>query len=82
MTMAKTEVRDEIDEMLDSLDPRVHKARDATGFRRIVAAQKAVDAAEAELAEAVAAARAAGDSWTIVGVALGISRQAAQQRFS
>jgi hypothetical protein len=30
----------------------------------------------------VHAARAAGDSWTVIGAALGVSKQAAQQRFS
>ncbi|HET7665039.1 MAG TPA: hypothetical protein VFK56_02960, partial [Mycobacterium sp.] len=38
-------------------------------------------AAEKELREAVTAAREAGDSWTVIGAALEISRQAAQQRF-
>jgi hypothetical protein len=37
--------------------------------------------AEAELAFAVAAARSRGCSWTEVGRALAVSRQAAQQRF-
>jgi hypothetical protein len=55
---------------LDQLDPATHPARDAVHFRRIIAARRAV-----------AAAREAGDSWTIIGAALETSRQAAQQRF-
>lgn len=66
---------------LDELDPATHPARDATGFRRIVAAREAVAHSEEQLRRAVAQARAAGDSWTIIGAALDISRQAAQQRF-
>lgn len=66
---------------LDSLDPSIAPARDAVHFRRIVAARTALDAADADLRAAVAAARRAGDSWTTIGVALDITRQAAQQRF-
>lgn len=66
---------------LDSLDPATAEWRAATQFRRIVRAREAYDEAEQHLRESVAAARAAGDSWTIIGVALGISRQAAWERF-
>lgn len=66
---------------LDGLDPAVAPARDAVHFRRIIAAREGLDAAEEELAAAVLAARAAGDSWTMIGAALGVTRQAAQQRF-
>lgn len=66
---------------LDTVSPKSHQARDAVHFRRIVAAVKAVEEADQSLREAVADARAAGDSWTIVGAALGTSRQNAFQRF-
>lgn len=66
---------------LDQLDPTTTEARDATHFRRIVAAKQAVADADDDLREAVAAARAAGDSWTVIGAALGTSRQNAFQRF-
>lgn len=65
---------------LDKLDVATHPARDAVYFRRIIAARKQLAAAETELPEAVAAARKAGDSWTVIGAALDITRQAAQQR--
>lgn len=55
--------------------------RDATHVRAIIAAQADVASAEDKLRQAVAAARLAGDPWVIVGAALGITRQAAQQRF-
>jgi hypothetical protein len=41
----------------------------------------ATDAADA-LADAVSAARAAGHPWSAIAAALGVSRQAAHQRFS
>lgn len=67
---------------LDRLDPSTHPARDAASFRRILAARHGLAAAEEELRDAVRAAREAGDSWTVIGAALDITRQAAQQRFA
>ena len=66
---------------LDQLDPATHPARDAASFRRIIAARQNLAVAEQELHAAVAAAREAGDSWTVIGAALDTTRQAAQQRF-
>ncbi len=66
---------------LDHLDPSTHPARDAASFRRILAAENGLAVAEQELRDAVSAARQAGDSWTVIGAALDITRQAAQQRF-
>ncbi len=66
---------------LDQLAPSTQPAPDAASFRRIIAARHQLADAEQELREAVRAARAAGDSWTVIGAALDISRQAAQQRF-
>ena len=66
---------------LDQVDVATHPARDAVHFRRIIAARQKLAAAERELHEAVRSARAAGDSWTVIGAALDTTRQAAQQRF-
>lgn len=77
--MATRRAREDV--RLDLLDPAASPATDAQHFRRIIAARKGVDAAEAELRSAVAAARAAGDTWTVIGAALGTTRQAAFQRF-
>ena len=73
-----------VEQMLDELDPATTPAedvRDAKHFRRIIAAREAVEDADAQLRAAVQAARDAGDSWTIIGLALGVSKQAAYQRF-
>ena len=67
------------DSGLDSVAPG--SLRDASHFRRIIEAKKGLEAAEQELRDAVAAAREAGDSWTIIGAALSTTKQAAQQRF-
>ncbi|MFT4219331.1 MAG: hypothetical protein QM611_02265 [Microbacterium sp.] len=66
---------------LDELDVATHPARDATHVRAIIAASEDVSVAEATLRAAVRDARKAGDSWSMIGAALGVSRQAAQQRF-
>ncbi|WP_211348921.1 hypothetical protein [Nocardioides litoris] len=66
---------------LDQLPPTALVARSTQHHHRIVAAAVEVERAEEELREAVRAAFRAGDSWLVVGHALGISRQAAHQRF-
>ena len=48
----------------------------------IAAAQHDADAAEHTLRAAVTRARQAGLPWTAIGAQLGVSRQAAQQRFA
>ncbi len=67
---------------LDALDPATTLARDASHFRAIIAANDAVASAETDLRSAVQTAREAGDSWTVISAALGVTKQAAQQRFS
>lgn len=53
------------------------------GWADLLRARQAdVRAAEAALGEAARQAHAAGVSWTVVGAALGVSRQAARQRWS
>ena len=50
-------------------------------LRAVADAARAVEMAEALLRERVALARAHGQSWTRVALPLGVSRQAARQRF-
>ena len=78
--MATTNIND-IEKVLDDLDPSTVTARDAVHFRRIIAAHEGVARADRELHDAVRAAREAGDSWLSIGVALGVTKQAAQKRF-
>ena len=80
MANAETNEQD-LDTWLDSIEPDPADARDATHIRRIIAANEALSAADDELRAAVVSARAAGDTWDVIGVALGTSRQAAYQRF-
>ncbi|GJJ23713.1 hypothetical protein [Mycolicibacterium mageritense] len=80
MATKHTEKTD-VENWLDNLDVDPSKARDGRHMRRIAAAASAFTEAEAELNNAVIAARQAGDTWAMIGVALGISRQGAYQRF-
>jgi len=66
---------------LDSLDPAPLDFRDASHVRAIIATAGALATAEENFRKAVAEARAAGDSWTVIGAALGTSKQAAHERF-
>jgi hypothetical protein len=72
---------EELERWLNAIEPNPADARDATHMRRIIAAAAALQDAEEELHSAVAAARDAGDTWDMIGVALGVTRQAAYQRF-
>ena len=66
---------------LGSLDPATSKAEDTTDLRRVGLAVQSVARAEQDLAEAVATARANGRSWGQVAIVLGVSKQAAAERF-
>jgi len=76
-----TEQAEATEKWLDSLDPAQLNFRDASHVRAITAAAEARTTAEDNLRRAVADARAAGDSWTVIGAALGTSKQAAHERF-
>lgn len=68
-------------EWLDSLDPSETPAEDPRDLRRIGLALGEVAAAERELEDAVAAARDNGRSWGDIAMALGVSKQAARERY-
>jgi DNA-directed RNA polymerase specialized sigma24 family protein len=70
------------EQLADELDPEKARVERTDDLRDIAAASEAVRADEARLREAVELARERGRSWNEIGVALGVSRQAARQRFS
>jgi hypothetical protein len=72
---------DAAERWLDELDPDDVKLDDARYLRDIRNAAKALEDAEYQLRVAVAAARVHGETWGQIGMVLGVSRQAAQQRF-
>lgn len=70
------------EDLAENLDPETADAERTEDLREIAAASAAMRADEARLREAVESARGRGRSWNEIGVALGVSRQAARQRFS
>ncbi len=66
---------------LDPDDPTLVVDRDLATLRSIGSALSVLEAAEAGLVRAVAEAKRAGKSWTDIAIVLGVSRQAARQRF-
>lgn len=66
---------------LDSLDPDVTPAQDSSDLRAVAEAVEDVGAANQRLTDAVMAARASGRSWGRIAMALGTSRQSAQERY-
>lgn len=70
------------EELADELDPETARVLATEDLRGIADAAQALRDDEARLREAVEIARAHGRSWNQVGVALGVSRQAARQRFA
>jgi hypothetical protein len=81
--MTKTTVRDahdrDIEAFIESIPPT--SMRDASRLRHIADARAERDAADVRLTAAVAAARAAGDSWTMIGLALRTSKQNAFRKY-
>ncbi len=74
---AKT--RSDIDDFIDAIDPKT--MRDGKSLRAIAEALQLSQEADARLREAVGAARSAGDSWTMIGLMLGTSKQNAYRKY-
>lgn len=70
------------EQLADALDPANVKVHSTDGLHQVAVASDAVRADEVRLREAVQSARAHGRSWNQISVALGVSRQAARQRFA
>ncbi|MBB5787445.1 hypothetical protein [Jiangella mangrovi] len=71
----------EAEAWLDTLDPGRTPADDTADLAAIAAAVTEVAAAEERVRAAVRVARANGRSWARIGLALGVSRQSAHERF-
>jgi hypothetical protein len=69
------------EQLADALDPATAQVDHTDDLRQIASVSEAVRADEARLREAIDVARAHGRSWNQIAVALGVSRQAARQRF-
>lgn len=70
------------EQLANDLDPATAEVDDTEDLRAVAVASEATRADEARLREAVDVARAHGRSWNHIALALGVSRQAARQRFA
>ncbi|CAN5793979.1 hypothetical protein BH23ACT8_BH23ACT8_09200 [soil metagenome] len=70
------------EQLADELDPESADVERTDDLREIAAVSAAMRADETRMVEAVETARGRGRSWNQIAVALGVSRQAARQRFS
>jgi hypothetical protein len=70
------------EQLASTSDPTTSEVERTDDLREIAAAAEAVRADDARLREAVTFARARGRSWNHIALALGVSRQAARQRFA
>jgi hypothetical protein len=70
------------EELADRMDPAGADVLRIDDLREVAIVSEAVRTDEERLREAVAAARTHGRSWNQIAVALGVSRQAARQRFA
>ncbi len=68
--------------LADELDPDAAKVDRTDDLRQVAAISETLRAEEAQLRETVNVARVNGRSWNQIAVALGVSRQAARQRFA
>jgi hypothetical protein len=66
----------------EEADPSQATMDDTTDLRELAEAVDQVRAGEARVRELVERARANGRSWGRIGIALGVTRQAARERFS
>lgn len=72
---------DELAERFESTDVDAAELKPAAPMRELQAAVRARIEADQRIARAVAHARSEGWSWSDIGAALGMSTQAAHQRF-
>lgn len=70
------------EQLADELDPDTAEVDRTDDLRQVATISETLRAEEAQLRETVNIARANGRSWNQIAVALGVSRQAARQRFA
>lgn len=70
------------EQLADELDPDTAEMDRTDDLQQVAAISETLRAEEAQLRESVNIARAKGRSWNQIAIALGVSRQAARQRFA
>lgn len=70
------------EQLADALDPATAEVDRIDDLRRIAVTTQALRSDETRLRETIEAARANGRSWNQIALALGVTRQAARQRYN
>lgn len=73
---------DRFEQLADALEPMNAEVDSTDDLREIASTSEAVRSNETRLRETVEVARARGRSWNQIALALGVSRQAARQRYT
>lgn len=81
MPKSTQEILDHADELSAAFDILGESVKDATALRALRGAVITRGNAERAVQQAVRAARQAGHSWASIGAMLGVSAQAATQRY-
>jgi hypothetical protein len=76
------QIAQRLEQQLERMDPNSVEVDDTSDLRAIAEAVEAVRSAEARVRERVEIARARGRSWNRIALPLGVSRQAARERFA
>lgn len=71
-----------LQKLAEDFDPSTTPGRDAADLRAIAETVDGIHAGEAKLRALVEQARTHGRSWGEIAIALGVSRQAAHERFA
>ena len=70
------------EQLAEELDPDTAEVDRTDDLQQVATISETLRAEEAQLRETVNIARARGRSWNQIAIALGVSRQAARQRFA
>lgn len=82
MTVSRADRAANLERWADDVAPDVLREVDTSALRRIAELADRRDHVEAELTTAVREARASSKSWSEIGAMLGVSKQAAQRKYS
>lgn len=81
MTSSRAARAAKVEAWADAVAPEDLRSADTASLQRIATLVAERERIDADVEEAVAAARGAGRSWAQIGLVLGVTKQAAQQRY-
>jgi hypothetical protein len=82
MTKSRADRATALEAWADNVDPKDLRTADTDSLRLIARLAQQRHDVDVELAQSVHAAREAGRSWSEIGAMLGVTKQAAQRKYS